>query len=76
MPNYHGRRFELIDTGGIVLNDQEYIPAQILHRGGGRVRAGSRPYLFLMDGRAEITARRSRLGAEALSIWGVPSRLW
>src|SRR2546423_14789322 len=27
---HHGRRFEVIDTGGIVVNDQEYIPSQIL----------------------------------------------
>src|SRR5436190_20965361 len=27
---HDGRRFEVIDTGGIVVADQEYIPAQIL----------------------------------------------
>src|SRR5262250_331624 len=31
---HDGRRFELIDTGGIVVADQEYIPAQILRRLG------------------------------------------
>ena len=29
---HDGRRFELIDTGGIVVNDQEYIPSQILQQ--------------------------------------------
>jgi len=29
---HDGRRFELIDTGGIVVQDQEYIPSQILHQ--------------------------------------------
>ena len=29
---YDGRRFELIDTGGIVVDDHEYIPAQILRQ--------------------------------------------
>jgi GTPase len=29
---HDGRHFELIDTGGIVVEDQEYIPAQILHQ--------------------------------------------
>src|SRR5271157_4266738 len=27
---YNGKRFELIDTGGIVVNDEDYIPSQIL----------------------------------------------
>ncbi|HEV2690829.1 MAG TPA: GTPase, partial [Bryobacteraceae bacterium] len=27
---YNGRRFEVIDTGGIVVNESEYIPTQIL----------------------------------------------
>ena len=27
---YDGRRFEIVDTGGIVVHDLEYIPAQIL----------------------------------------------
>ena len=28
--NFEGRRFELVDTGGIVVNDADYIPTQIL----------------------------------------------
>ena len=51
---HDGRRFELIDTGGIVVDDHEYIPSQILHQarsgagGGGHI-------IFLVDGRGEIT---------------------
>ena len=29
---YHGRRFELIDTGGIVPDDAAYIPGQVLRQ--------------------------------------------
>jgi predicted GTPase len=29
---HDGRRFEVIDTGGIVVHDQEYIPGQILRQ--------------------------------------------
>src|SRR5207237_9653933 len=29
---HRGRRFEVIDTGGIVVHDREYIPSQILHQ--------------------------------------------
>src|SRR5579872_5986789 len=28
--SYEGRRFEVIDTGGIVVQDDDYIPSQIL----------------------------------------------
>jgi predicted GTPase len=31
---YDGRQFEIIDTGGIV-QDEEYIPSQILKQAGG-----------------------------------------
>jgi GTP-binding protein len=49
-----GRKFELIDTGGIVVDDQEYIPAQILHQAEVALRRASH-IIFLVDGRAEIT---------------------
>jgi GTP-binding protein len=49
-----GRPFELIDTGGIVVEDQEYIPAQILHQAEMALRKASH-IIFLVDGRAEIT---------------------
>jgi GTP-binding protein len=51
---HHGRPFELIDTGGIVVEDQEYIPAQILHQADLALRKASH-IIFLVDGRAEIT---------------------
>jgi len=49
-----GRYFELIDTGGIVVDDQEYIPAQILHQAEVALKSASH-IIFLVDGRAEIT---------------------
>jgi len=51
---YDGRRFELIDTGGIVVVDQEYIPAQILRQAEVALNRASH-IIFLVDGRAEIT---------------------
>jgi len=54
LAEYHGRRFELIDTGGIVVNDQEYIPAQILRQAQVALESACH-IIFLVDGRAEIT---------------------
>src|SRR6478735_5929207 len=51
---HDGRRFELIDTGGIVFNDQDYIPSQILHQ-AEMALADAAHIIFLVDGRAEIT---------------------
>src|ERR1700683_1928334 len=52
---YQGRGFELIDTGGIVGDDAEYIPRQILKQARvARERAAH--IIFLVDGRSEITA--------------------
>src|SRR5204863_9891494 len=51
---HDGRRFELIDTGGIVVDDQEYIPSQILHQAEVALADASH-IIFLVDGRAEIT---------------------
>src|ERR1700688_4835517 len=51
---YQGRRFELIDTGGIVVDDPDYIPSQILRQ--ARVVLKDASYIiFLVDGRSEIT---------------------
>ena len=52
---HDGRRFEVIDTGGIVVDDQEYIPAQILHQAEVALAEASQ-IILLVDGRAEITA--------------------
>ncbi|MDE3166305.1 MAG: 50S ribosome-binding GTPase, partial [Acidobacteriota bacterium] len=49
------RQFELIDTGGIVVDDQQYIPAQILRQAEVALAQASH-IIFLVDGRAEITA--------------------
>jgi len=51
---HDGRRFELIDTGGIVVEDQGHIPAQILRQAEVALRKASH-IVFLVDGRAEIT---------------------
>jgi GTP-binding protein len=51
---HRGRHFEVIDTGGIVVEDQEYIPSQIL-RQAQFVLEGAAQIILLVDGRAEIT---------------------
>ena len=48
------RRFELIDTGGIVPDDQQLIPAQILKQARFALEGAAR-IIFLIDGRTEIT---------------------
>ena len=51
---HQGRRFELIDTGGIVVSDADYIPSQILAQARVALETASQ-VIFLVDGRAEIT---------------------
>ena len=52
---YLGRRFEIIDTGGIVPDDQALIPSQIFKQ--ARVALDSAAHIiFLIDGRSEITS--------------------
>jgi GTP-binding protein len=51
---YDGRRFEIVDTGGIVVHDLEYIPAQILKQAQVAFDKAAH-IIFLVDGRAEIT---------------------
>lgn len=53
--DYQGRPFELIDTGGIVVDDADYIPAQILKQARVALDRASH-IIFLVDGRAEVTA--------------------
>src|SRR5512140_3186945 len=51
---YQGRRFELVDTGGIVVRDDDYIPSQILKQ--ARVALERADHIILLiDGRSEIT---------------------
>jgi GTPase len=52
--DHKGRRFELIDTGGIVVRDSDYIPSQILRQARVALEKASH-IIFLIDGRAEIT---------------------
>jgi len=51
---FDGRQFEVIDTGGIVVHDDEYIPSQILKQARVAFEKASQ-IIFLVDGRAEIT---------------------
>jgi GTPase len=53
--NYRGKRFVLIDTGGIVPDDDAHIPTEILKQ--ARVALEDAAHiLFVIDGRTEITA--------------------
>ncbi|HKE21896.1 MAG TPA: ribosome biogenesis GTPase Der, partial [Bryobacteraceae bacterium] len=70
LAEHDGRRFELIDTGGIVVNDQEYIPSQILRQAEVALASASH-IVFLVDGRAEITGSDRDL-AQMLKRLGKP----
>lgn len=59
---YEGRRFELIDTGGIVVNDAEYIPSQILKQAQFALEKSSQ-IIFLVDGRSELTGSDRELAS-------------
>jgi GTP-binding protein len=52
--SYRGRRFEVIDTGGVVPGDAEHIPAQILKQAQVALERASH-IIFMIDGRTEIT---------------------
>ncbi len=58
---HQGCRFEVIDTGGIVVHDQDYIPSQVLRQAEVALRDAAH-IIFLVDGRAEITASDRDLG--------------
>jgi GTPase len=68
---YHGRRFEVIDTGGIVVDDHEYIPKQILQQAQVAMEKASH-VIFVVDGRAEITSADRDL-AQMLKRLGKPT---
>src|SRR3954466_16115615 len=52
---YRGKRFGVIDTGGIIPNDAELIPSQILKQ--ARVALDLAAHIvFVIDGRTEITS--------------------
>jgi GTP-binding protein len=52
---YRGKRFGLIDTGGIIPHDNALIPSQILKQAHVALDLASH-ILFVIDGRTEITA--------------------
>ncbi|MBV9764467.1 MAG: 50S ribosome-binding GTPase, partial [Acidobacteriaceae bacterium] len=52
---YRGKRFGLIDTGGIIPNDDAHIPSQILKQAQLALNAASH-ILYVIDGRTEITS--------------------
>jgi len=59
---YEGRPFELIDTGGIIQNDAELIPTQILKQARVALDQAAQ-IIFLIDGRTEITGADRDLAA-------------
>ncbi len=52
---YRGKRFGVIDTGGIIPDDQDLIPSQILKQARVALDIASH-ILYVIDGRTEITA--------------------
>ena len=70
---HHGRHFEVIDTGGIVVHDQAHIPAQILRQAEVALASASH-IIFLVDGRAEVTGADRDL-AQMLQRLGKPVAL-
>ena len=59
--DHRGRKFELIDTGGIVPDEVALIPSEILKQ--ARVALESAAHIiFLVDGRSELTAADRDLG--------------
>ena len=52
---YRGRRFQVVDTGGIVPQESAEIPSQILKQARVALERASH-IIFVIDGRSEITA--------------------
>jgi GTP-binding protein len=71
--SYLGRRFELIDTGGIIPNDAEMIPTEILKQARVALDQAAQ-IIFLIDGRTEITGTDRDL-AKVLRKLGKPVTL-
>jgi len=68
--SYAGKCFELIDTGGIIPNDAELIPSQILRQARTALEKAAH-IIFLIDGRAEIAGADHEL-AQMLRRLGKP----
>jgi len=60
--DYRNRKFELIDTGGIIVRDEEMIPTQILKQARVALEQAAQ-IIFLIDGRTEITGADRDLAA-------------
>ncbi|HTM48801.1 MAG TPA: ribosome biogenesis GTPase Der [Bryobacteraceae bacterium] len=54
LATHKGRLFQLIDTGGIVVHDADFIPAQILKQAKVALSRADH-IIFLIDGRSDIT---------------------
>ncbi len=67
---YRGKRFGLIDTGGIIPHDDALIPSQILRQARVALDLASH-IVFVIDGRTEITAADREL-AQLLRPLGKP----
>src|SRR5712671_2069633 len=52
---YQGKRFDLIDTGGILPNDPDLIPSEIFKQARFALASASH-IIFVIDGRSEITS--------------------
>jgi|SRR5579875_3658488 len=65
-----GRRFEVIDTGGIVVHDREYLPGEVLRQAQTALKNAGH-IIFLVDGRSEITGADRDL-AQMLQRLGKP----
>jgi GTP-binding protein len=52
---YRGKPFEIVDTGGIIPNDDELIPSEILRQARHALDQAAQ-IVFLIDGRTEITS--------------------
>ncbi len=52
---HRGKKFALIDTGGIITDDRELIPSEILKQARVALEQASE-VIFLIDGRGEITS--------------------
>ncbi|HEX4169065.1 MAG TPA: ribosome biogenesis GTPase Der [Bryobacteraceae bacterium] len=70
---YHGKRFGLIDTGGIIPHDDALIPSQILKQAHVALELAAH-ILYVIDGRTEITAADRNL-AQLLRPLGKPLTL-
>jgi len=73
LAEYQGRRFELVDTGGIIVDDSDYIPGQVLRQARVALEQAA-CVIFLVDGRSEISGADRDL-AQLLRKLGKPVAL-